>query len=121
FDQHPVSYIEPSALLPLLVTNPGSCSHSPVRKHVTVPRRDWLDTAPTPDRRRLLVGLHQAADATDFDTATKAATRLITIGDDPSTPALGMLARRMAQGSEPSLEVVNLGVYDQLTRRQATA
>lgn len=121
FGQQPGTIFEPAALLPLLVAKPGSWSHSPVRKHVTDPLRDWLDTAPTPDRRRLLVGLHQAADATDFDTATKAATRLITIGDDPSTPALGMLARRMAQGSEPSLEVVNLGVYDQLTRREATA
>lgn len=121
FGQQPGTIFEPAALLPLLVAKPGSWSHSPVRKHVTDPLRDWLDTAPTPDRRRLLVGLHQAADATDFDTATKAATRLITIGDDPSTPALGMLARRMAQGSEPTGEVVNLGVYDQLTRREATA
>jgi hypothetical protein len=32
-----------------------------------------------------------------------------------------MLARRMAQGSEPAGQVVNLGVYDQLTRREATA
>lgn len=121
FGRHTGTIFEPAALLPLLVAKPGSWSHSPVRRMVDDPLRDWLDTAPTPDRRRLLVGLHQASDATNFETATKAATRLITIGDDPSTPALGMLARRMAQGAEPAGHVVNLDVYDQLTRREATA
>lgn len=84
------------------------------------PLRDWLDAAATSDRRRLLVGLTQAATATDFESATKAATRLITLGDDPSTATLGMLARRIAQGSEPAGQVVNLGVNDQLTQREAT-
>lgn len=121
FGKHSGTIFEPAALLPLLVAKPGSWSHSPVRKLVDDPIRDWLDTASIPDRRRFLVGLHQATDATDFDTATQAATRLITIGDDPSSPALGMLARRMAQGSEPVGQLVNLGVYDQLTRREATA
>jgi len=92
-----------------------------VRRLVDGPLRDWLDSAPTPARRRLLTGLHQAAQATDFATAITAATRLITTGDDPSQAGLGMLARRMAQGSEPTASVVNLGVYDQLTQRKATA
>src|SRR5699024_4978321 len=118
---HAGTTFEPAALLPLLAAKPGSWSHSPVRRLVTDPLRDWLDSAAITDRRRLLLGLHQAADATDFDTATTAATRLITTGDDPSTAALGMLARRMAQGSEPTAQIVNLAVYDQLTRREATA
>lgn len=85
------------------------------------PLRDWLDTAPAPDRRRLFESLHEATQATDFVTATTAATRLITTGDDPGHGGLGMLARRMAQGSEPTASVVDLGVYDQLTRREVTA
>lgn len=121
FGRHDGTIFEPAALLPLLVSKPGSWSHSPLRRLVDGPLRDWLDSAPTPARRRLLTGLHQAAQATDFATAITAATRLITTGDDPSQAGLGMLARRMAQGSEPTASVVNLGVYDQLTQREATA
>lgn len=118
FGRHEGTIFEPAALLPLLMTKPGSWSHSPVRRLVDDPLRDWLDTAPAADRRRLFEGLHHAAEATDFTTATTAATRLITTGDDPSQAGLGMLARRMIQGSEPETTVVNLSVYDQLTQRQ---
>lgn len=121
FGRHDGTIFEPAALLPLLMTKPGSWSHSPVRRMVDDPIRDWLDTAPASDRRRLFESLHEAATATDFNTATTAATRLITTGDDPSSAALGMLARRLAQGSEPIASVVDLGVYDQLTQREATA
>jgi len=121
FGRHEGTIFEPAALLPLLMVKPGSWSHSPVRRMVDDPTRDWLDSAPAADRRRLFASLHEAAQATDFDTATTAATRLITTGDDPSGAALGMLARRMAQGSEPVASVVDLGVYDQLTRREVTA
>src|SRR5699024_7278740 len=99
FGRHEGTIFEPAALLPLLMVKPGSWSHSPVRRMVDDPTRDWLDSAPAADRRRLFASLHEAAQATDFDTATTAATRLITTGDDPSGAALGMLARRMAQGS----------------------
>lgn len=92
-----------------------------MRRLVDDPIRDWLDTAPTSDRRRLFEGSHEAAQATDFATATTAATRLITTGDDPSSAALGMLARRLAQGSEPTGTVVDLDVYDQLAQREVTA
>jgi hypothetical protein len=53
------------------------------------PLQDWLDAAPTSHRRRLLVGLTQAATATDFVTATKAATRLLTFGVTLPLPPLG--------------------------------
>src|SRR5699024_7144817 len=117
FGRHDGTIFEPAALLPLLMAKPGSWSHSPVRRLVDDPLRDWLDSAPARHRRRLFAGLHQAAEATDLVTAVTAATRLITTGDDPSQAGLGMLARRMAQGSEPAATVVNLGVYDQFTRR----
>ena len=121
FGRHEGTIFEPAALLPLLMAKPGSWSHSPVRRMVDDPIRDWLDTAATSDRRRLFESLHEAAQATDFATATSAATQIITTGDDPGHGALGMLARRMAQGSEPTASVIDLGVYDQLTRREATA
>src|SRR5690625_621771 len=57
FGKHSGTIFEPAALLPLLVAKPGSWSHSPVRKLVDDPIRDWLDTASIPDRRRFLVGL----------------------------------------------------------------
>lgn len=79
------------------------------------PVRDWLDTAADAERARLLAHVDQAATATSFDTAIEAATKLITIGDDPASAGLGMLARRIAQGAEPTAMVVDLGVYDQLT------
>ncbi|GAA2038344.1 IS21 family transposase [Yaniella flava] len=121
FGHHPDTIFQPAALLPLLATKPGSWSHSLVRTAVSDPLRDWLDTASMPQRRKAFTGLAAAAQATDFDTATTAATTLITTGDTPSSAALGMLARRMAQGSQPTTTVVNLDVYDQLTDRKATA
>lgn len=103
------------SLLPALVAKPGAWGHSPVRALVPEPVRDWLDTAADAERARLLAHVDQAATATSFDTAIEAATKLITIGDDPASAGLGMLARRIAQGAEPTAMVVDLGVYDQLT------
>ena len=103
------------SLLPALMSKPGAWSHSPVRSLVPDPVRDWLDTAANPERSRLLSHLDQATVATSFDTAIGAANKLITLGDDPAGPGLGMLAHRIAQGTEPAPAVVDLGVYDQLT------
>jgi hypothetical protein len=61
---------QPAALLPLFVAKPRFVAPSPVRKRVDDLIRDWLDSASIPDRRRFLVSLYQATDATDFDTAT---------------------------------------------------
>lgn len=103
------------SLLPALVAKPGAWCHSPVRTLVPDPVREWLDTATGSDRARLLEHLDQAATATSFETAIEAADKLITGGDDPASAGLGMLARRIAQGTEPAAAVVDLGVYDQLT------
>src|SRR5690625_1057756 len=88
FGRHEGTIFEPAALLPLLMAKPRSWSHPPVRRMVDDPIRDWLDTAPAADRRRLFESLHEAATATDFATATTAATRLITAGDAPGHGAL---------------------------------
>ena len=107
--------LAPGSLLPALVAKPGAWGNSPVRTLVADPVRDWLDAAAHADRARLLTHMDQAATATDFDTAIEAAEKLITVGDDPASAGLGMLARRIVQGAEPATAVVDLGVYDQLT------
>lgn len=107
--------LAPGSLLPALVAKPGAWGHSPVRTLVPDPLRDWLDSAATSERSRLFSHLDQAATATSFATAIEAASKLIVAGDDPASAGLGMLVRRIDQGTEPAAAVVDLGVYDQLT------
>lgn len=104
-------------LLQAIAVKPGSWTHSPVRDLVDMPVRDWLDQARNSDRARLLTHLDKAAAATSFDTAIRAATRLITHGDDPASDGLGMLARRIHDNTEPVPLAVDLHVYDQFTSR----
>lgn len=105
----------PAQLLQALAVKPGAWGHSPVREAVAEPVRDWLDQARNPDRARLLNRLDRAAAATSLDAAVTAATRLIAAGADPTGDGLGMLARRIHEGTEPVPAVVDLHVYDQFT------
>lgn len=115
FGRQAETIFDPASLLPLLVTKPGSWSHSPLRALVPDPVRDWLDKAAATDRRRLLNAVDAAAGAAGFDAAIRAADTLIRRGDAPEISAVGMLARRLAQGGEPAAENVDLSVYDIFT------
>jgi transposase len=115
FGRQAETIFDPASLLPLLVTKPGSWSHSPLRALVPDPVRDWLDKAAATDRRRLLNAVDAAAGAAGFDAAIRAADTLIRQGDAPEVAAVGMLARRLAQGIEPPVENVDLSVYDIFT------
>ncbi len=106
---------EPAALLPLLVTKPGAWSHSQLRPLVPGPVRDWLDKATATNRRRLLSAVDAASGSAGFDAAITAADLLIQRGDTPEIAALGMLARRLAGGTSPAVENVDLSVYDIFT------
>ncbi|MFC5932205.1 IS21 family transposase [Cryobacterium melibiosiphilum] len=106
---------EPAALLPLLVTKPGAWSHSQLRPLVPEPVRDWLDKATATNRRRLLSAVDAASGSAGFDAAITAADLLIQRGDIPEIAALGMLARRLAGGTSPAVENVDLSVYDIFT------
>lgn len=121
YGQSTTTAFHPETLLPALVTKPGAWSNSPVRALVPDPVRDWVDAADHPDRSRLFHHLDDTAQATTFVTATDAATRLITGGDDPTGPGLPMLARRLDQGSEPPATNADLSIYDQFTRVKETA
>ena len=56
-----------------------------------------------------------ASTAAGFDAAVAAADTLIQRGDAPEMAMLGMLARRLADGIEPSAANVDLSVYDTFT------
>lgn len=114
FGQGHASVFDPACLLPLLVRKPGAWGNSPVREKVTDPVRDWLDAAPARDRRDVLTGLDAATSSAGFAHAVAAADALIRRGDHPGADAIGMLARRLAAGTEPSTGTVNLRVYDGL-------
>lgn len=79
--------------------------------------RNWLDGAHDTDKRRLLVALDAATRSVGFDVALSAADTLIQRGQHPDMAALGMLARRLAQGTEPAPANVDLSVYDTSTTR----
>lgn len=115
FGRQTETIFEPASLLPLLVTKPGSWSHSPLRALVPDPVRDWLDKASASDRRRLLTAVDAATGSAGFDAAIRAADTLIQRGDAPEMAAVGMLARRLAEGSTPAAENVDLSVYDIFT------
>lgn len=114
FGKQSATVFEPASLLPLLVRKPGAWSHSPLRELVPDPVRDWLDTAGTADRRRLLNAVDAAAGPVGFEPAIQAAATLIRRDGTPEPAALGMLARRIAHGAEPQAAGVDLGVYDNL-------
>jgi len=115
FGRQAETIFEPAALLSLLVTKPGAWSHSPLRAVVPDPVRDWLDQASATDRRRLLSAVDAASGSAGFDAAIHAADTLIRRGDTPEMAAVGMLARRLADGSTPTVENVDLSVYDIFT------
>lgn len=115
FGRQTETIFEPASLLPLLVTKPGAWSHSPLRALVPDPVRDWLDKATATDRRRLLNAVDAASGSAGFDAAIHAADTLIQRGDAPEMAAVGMLARRLAEGSTPAVENVDLSVYDIFT------
>ena len=105
---------DPASLLPLLVSKPGAWSHSLLRPLVPDPVRDWLDAATATQRRRLLSAVDAAAGTAGFENAVHAAQTIINRGDTPDMAALGMVARRLADGTEPVTENVDLSVYDTL-------
>lgn len=114
YGQQSATASEPSSVLGLLAHRPGAWANSPIRAQVGQPVRDWLDTADAQDRRRLLGALDTASAATSFASAVQAATQLISQGDDPGQDMLGMLARRVEEGTDPQTGQVDLSVYDQL-------
>jgi len=104
----------------LLVTKPGAWSHSQLRPLVPEPVREWLDKATATNRRRLLSAVEAASGSAGFDAAITAADLLIQRGDTPEIAALGMLARRLADGTSPAVENVDLSVYDIFTSESFT-
>lgn len=120
FGQQSATIFEPASLLPLLVRKPGTWTNSPVRDHVPDPVADWLDQASSPQRRQVLAGLQAATTSAGFDNAIAAAEALIRQGTQPQSDAIGMLARRLAAGTEPSSPAVNLRVYDGLAHTADT-
>lgn len=121
FGQHPETISEPSTVLGLLARKPGGWANSPIRAEFADPVRDWIDTAEAADRRRFFTALEEASSATGFITAVDAAELLVVDGGDPSGPTLGMLARRIAQGTEFEAGIVDLAVYDRLFAPAADA
>ncbi|MGP9504393.1 IS21 family transposase, partial [Specibacter sp. AOP5-B1-6] len=115
FGKQAETIFDPASLVPLLVTKPGAWSHSPLRALVTDPVRDWLDEATATERRRLLNAVDAASSAAGFDAAVAAADTLIQRGDAPDMAMLGMLARRLANGTEPAAANVDLSIYDTFT------
>lgn len=114
FGRQSQTVFEPATLLPLLVRKPGAWSHSPLREVVPDPVRDWLDSAGTAERRRLLNAVDAATGPAGFESAIQAAETLIRHNGTPDPAALAMLARRIADGAEPAAAEVDLGVYDNL-------
>ncbi|MFI8413687.1 IS21 family transposase [Paeniglutamicibacter gangotriensis] len=120
FGKQAETIFDPASLVPLLVTKPGAWSHSPLRTVVPNPVRDWLDKAAATDRRRLFNAVDAASGTTGFNHAIQAADTLIQRGDEPDMAMLGMLARRLADGTEPPAANVDLSVYDTFTTLNTT-
>lgn len=121
FGRQPGTVFAAASLLPLLARKPGTWGNSPVRDLVTDPVRDWLDTAPAAARRDMLGALNTASNTAGFGHAVMAADTLIRRGDHPDIAAIGMLARRLGAGTEPTTGTVNLQVYDALATHQSSA
>ncbi|MDJ0358202.1 hypothetical protein [Paenarthrobacter sp. PH39-S1] len=77
--------------------------------------RDWLDQATATERRRFFNAVDAAAGSAGFEAAVAAAETLLQRGDAPDMAMLGMLARRLADGTEPAAANVDLSVYDTFT------
>lgn len=114
FGRHPETITEPEMVLGALAREPGGWANSPIRAQFADPLKDWIDTADTGDRREFFAALDDASQATGFLTALDAAEQLVLDGADPSKASLGMLARRIAQGSGFESGIVDLAVYDHL-------
>lgn len=97
-----------------MARKPGAWSNSPIRAQFADPLKDWIDTADTADRRQFFTALDEASQAAGFLTALDAAEQLVVDGADPSNPSLGMLVRRISQGSQFESGIVDLEVYDRL-------
>lgn len=102
------------------MTKLGAWSHSPLRALVADPVREWPDKATPTDRRRLFNAVDAASGTTGFHHAIHAADTLIQRGDGPDMAMLGMLARRLADGTEPPAANVDLSVYDTFTTLNIT-
>ncbi len=120
YDHQDTTVFTPLSLLPALITKPGAWENSPVRTLLPDTVCGVLDKADATDRSRMLAGINQASTATSFPNAIAACEQLIAVGQDPTGPGLGMLARRIAQGTEPSTPEVDLSVYDLLPARRQT-
>ena len=112
FGQQTETIFDPDSLVPLLVTKPGAWSHSLLRPLVPDLVRDWLDQATAADRRRLFNAVDAASGAAGFAAAVQAADTLLRRGDAPDIAMVGMLARRLADGTEPAAANLDLSVYD---------
>ena len=77
--------------------------------------RDWLDQATATNRRRLFNAVDAASGSAGFDAAVHAADTLLRRGDAPDIAMVGMLSRRLADGTEPVAANVDLSVYDTFT------
>ncbi|MGP6174279.1 IS21 family transposase [Corynebacterium sp. A21] len=120
YDHQDTTVFTPSSLLPALITKPGAWANSPVRPLIPDVVRDVLDTADATDRSRILAGINQASTATSFTSAIAACEHMVAVGQDPAGPGLGMLARRIAQGMQPSTSEVDLSIYDLLPAHRHT-
>lgn len=106
---------DPVLALPLLVRKPGTWPNSPVRDTVPDPVRQWLDAARVAERREMLAAIHAAVTPAGFANALAAAEIVIGSTERVEPAAIGMLARRLAQGAEPAAGLADLAVYDDLT------
>jgi hypothetical protein len=70
--------------------------------------REWLDQATATDRRRLFNAVDSALGPAGFAAAVQAANTLLLPGNTPDMPMLGVLARRLANGTEPAAANVDL-------------
>jgi len=105
---------DPVLALPLLARKPGTWSNSPVRQVVPEVVRHWLDTARAPQRREMLAAINAACGPAGFVNALAAAEIVIGNTERVEPAAIGMLARRLAQGAEPAAGLADLAVYDDL-------
>lgn len=120
YDHQDTTVFTPLSLLPALITKPGAWDNSPVRTLLPTAVCDVLDKAHATDRSRMLAGINRASTATSFPNAIAACEQLIAVGQDIAGPGLGMLARRIAQGTDLDVPEVDLSVYDLLPTNRHT-
>jgi len=120
YDHQDTTVFTPLSLLPALITKPGAWDNSPVRTLLPATVCSVLDKAHATDRSRMLAGINRASTATSFPNAIAACEQLIAVGQDIAGPGLGMLARRIAQGTDLDVPEVDLSVYDLLPTNRHT-